>query len=705
VIRLLLGLLLSVSVALVAQPLRIEYFTVNDGLSTRDINDLHIGEDGFLWASTMDGLNRFDGQRFRVFGQGAATTGGLSRGAVASVRPDNEGKFIVKFRDFYGYFDRFDPVDFTVEQIRMVPSTGVIGYPRAITTDALGRTFVVTIGTEGTFIYEYTPKNDDRLFTPVFHAAEDQWPKLTPRIELTVLNNGELLLYDEENGFRLISTTGAIIERPFANDFRRRRFYAFAEGADGQVYFSFRSGPPLYRWFPEPGYPPVAVENLDYGLVYPRMFQDKQGQLLLVATEDILGAQLPEEYYLIDTMGQVSLFEEPLPVNRSVAAMTAIDFRETVYLGLREGLGVVERYVNPVASYLDAGEDNPLSRNNMRGICEDDDGRVYFMEEEGNIYFLDSDSDQLDTLLLRGADDGETLVTFRGGNDLLYDRSTHSLWGTGQPRGSGENAKGGILFRHDIGSGFTTIYRSKYALGALCFGDEGKLFVAASDPGEIGLLLWFDRSKERFYPALLDGAKDDKVAGFRINYLHNTGSRNLLLGTANRGLLGYNPRTGFLSDKYLTTGEGEQLEIGNPAIYVIYIVDDHWWLGTETGLYDYEVETGSVRHYGRQEGLSNSIVYGIVPVPGDPTTGSFRRYYREDGLSNDQFSPFSFHRGQSDGRYFFGGSNGLTVFRESDLSTAKAGADVMLTEIRVSGRETERTRCCFFCFTGGAAAE
>ena len=94
------------ALALSAQPLRIEYFTVNDGLSTREINDLHLGSDGFLWVSTMDGLNRFDGLRFRRIGERSALRAGLSRSAIAGVCEDNEGKFIVTFQDFYGYFDR-----------------------------------------------------------------------------------------------------------------------------------------------------------------------------------------------------------------------------------------------------------------------------------------------------------------------------------------------------------------------------------------------------------------------------------------------------------------------------------------------------------------------------------------------------------------------------------------------------------------------
>ncbi|MEO0734159.1 MAG: triple tyrosine motif-containing protein, partial [Bacteroidota bacterium] len=695
---------------LAAQPLRIEYFTVNDGLSTREINDLHIGADGFLWVSTMDGLNRFDGQGFRVFDEGIAAEGGLSRGAIASVTPDIEGKFIVKFRDFFGYFDRFDPLDFSVEQVRMVPSTGVLGYPREVTTDALGRTFVTTIGESGTHIYEYTPKAEAEgrpPFTAVYHAPEDKWNSLTPTVRLLVLKNQEFLLYDEEYGFRHLSATGQLLARPFGADFRSRRFYGFAEGMDHKVYFSFRSGLPLYRWDPRVGGKPIAVENLDYGLRYPNIFRDKRGQLLLLATEDILGEQLPEEYYLIDTTGVVSLFEEPLPVNRKVTAMMALDFRETVYVGLREGLGVMERYVSPVTTFLDAEENNTLAQNNVRGVAEDVEGNVYFLEEEGGLYCLKAGAVRLDTLLLTEGEETPKPIGLRAGQDLVYDPQTHALWGTGQPRGGGGRARGGILFRYGIGSGITQVYRSPYALGALCFASSGDLYVAGSDPTEVGVLLRFNRAEDRFYPTVLGDADRTRISGMRINSLHLSAEGELLLGTANRGLVGYRPQATALRYYNITGQREDEQEAGSRTVHIVH--EDtvgSWWVGTESGLYHYLPASETTVHYGRQEGLSNNIVYGIVPdssggfwlstqnglthVPANRANGSFRRYYRENGLSNDQFLPFAYYRSRRDGRYFFGGVNGLSVFRDKDLSTSTAGADVMLTEINLYGRDSER---------------
>jgi len=721
--------LLAYTTALLAQPLRVEYFTVNDGLSTREINDLHLGDDGFLYVSTMDGLNRFDGLRFRRIGERAGNSPGLSRSAIGEVYEDNEGKLVVTFQDFYGYFDRLNPEDYSVEQVRLAPSTGVRGYPRAITTDTLGRTFVVSIGPEGTFLYEYTPNEEEesKTFTPIYHDPTDAWTTLAPRVALLAHSSGQFLLFDEEHGFRHISPTGKSYGNPFGDRTGLRKFYTFAEAPDGNIYVSFRGGIPLFTWYPSPGREPVPVNTDNSGLRYPTMFTDQLGQIIMPATEDILGRGFPDEYALVDTKGKFSVFEKPLQTERLVSAMAAVDFRETVYLGLREGLGVVERYDNSVVTFLEQSKGGDIFPNRLRGMAEDKNGYVYTIEEDGAVYHMDPGELKLSPLLLRDHNDTTKTISFRAGTTLIYDGPNHALWGCAQPLNL---QKGGLIFRYDIDLATTKVYRLNYAPQAMVFGPDGHLYLSVTDPRAVGILLRFDPQTGKSQPVVRPGEQEPVLSGFRINCLVAGRNGKLLAGTEKRGLLAFDVKDFSLTEysSFTTASSGSVLNIsaqdneGAAAgagegfrntgqdfepIHAIYEAGpSDWWLGTDAGLIHYRPLQGVAVPYGRREGLSSNVVYGIVPdsvgglwlstengltyVPkgGDP--GSFRRYYREDGLSNDEFLPFSFHRGQ-DGRYYFGGVNGLTTFRENDLSSSTAGSDVMLTEINLLGRNSERT--------------
>ncbi len=693
-----LPLLLLLSV-LTGQTGRIEYFTVTDGLSTREINDLHIGDDGYLWVATMDGLNRFDGHTFLSFGQGALGDTRLSRGAIAAVRADNDRRLIITFNDFYGYFDRFDPRDFTVEQVRMVPSTGVIGYPRAIETDQFGRTFVVTIGQEGTRLYEYT----DRGFVSVFHEPDDGWLSFAPRIELLPLSNGQFLLYDEEHGFRHLSATGKVLDRFFPRNSGQRRFYTMEEGPDGYVYLTFRDGYPLFRWAPGTQGNPVPVPGIDRGLRYTKIFKDELDQLLFLATEDILGPRYPDEYYLVDTVGNFQLFERELPTDRLVSSVAAKNFNETTYLGLREGLGIMERYVKSIRSYLTEKDNTIGYQPRIRGITEDARGTTYIMEADGRLYSMARDETELrERALVDSLGQG---IRMREATQLIYDRLRNCVWGIAQPAGL---QQGGLLFRYGVGDSLTTTYTSRYPFTTLTEDATGRVFLGASDPRKVGLLLQFDPATGQFreLKESADGGEEG-IRGLRINCLYAARSGLLLLGTRNRGLVSYDVATG----RSVFYGNLDGIEpIGEMNAYTIHTIYEDiagkWWQGTDAGLQVFDPADGSTERYGRQDGLSSNTVVGIVPdstggywlsthnglvhLPSDLKTGTFRRYYLEDGLVNDEFNQFAAHR-STDGRYFFGGDQGLSVFRDEDLSSETAGSDVMLTEVVVYGRGEARS--------------
>ena len=693
-------ILLLSGAGLGAQNMRVEYFTVTDGLSTRDINALHIGDDGYLWVATADGLNRFDGHTFLTFGQAQGSGGqGLMRGAVKSIRAGHDGNLILTYDGFYTHFDRFNPSNFTVDRVRLAPSSGVAGYPRCIETDDLGRTFVVTIGERGTTLYEHTQEG----IQTIFQDTTDEWTSISSRVELKPLSNGQFILYDEENGFRHLSANGKLLNTFFPRHVTQRSFYTMEEGPDHQLYLSFRDGISLYRYDPEVMYRPSPVAGHDPGLKYPQIFRDELGQLLFLGTEDILGKQYPGEYHLLDTAGNFSLFERELPTKRLVTSVAALNFNETIYLGLREGLGVIERYVKSIHNYLE-DDVSEIYREPVSGIAEDANGTVYIARTDGEIQTMARGTFELKSLVL--TDSTGNRVRMREARQMVYDRARDAIWGVAKPTGY---VRGGLLFRYDVARGTTRVYASAYALSCLTVAPNGHLYLGASGPRKGGLLLEFDPENFTFNERVDADPEKNKLDKIRYNYLLYSRRGELLLGTQNKGLFGYDPATGIVKPYDIFDRSGEQPEIELNAITVNTIYEDtggRWWLGTDAGLRVYNTIDSTVQRYERQDGLSNNIVVGIVPdstggywlsthngivhLPSDLENGTFRRYYQEDGLASASFTKYCALRDNS-GRYFFGGENGLSVFRDDDLSVESAGSDVMLTEVVIYGRDQSRT--------------
>ncbi len=160
--------------------------------------------------------------------------------------------------------------------------------------------------------------------------------------------------------------------------------------------------------------------------------------------------------------------------------------------------------------------------------------------------------------------------------------------------------------------------------------------------------------------------------------------------------------------QYLTVdGEEEEVPSVGEEAYSVYEGEDAYWLGTEQGLSRVPKEPAEpITQFTRGDGLSSNVIYGIVA---DPSQGlwvssndgltylppgyqpdNFRRYYREDGLANDEFTPLSAYVDR-EGRFYFGGVNGLTAFQEGDFAVNASGAEVLLTDVTVYGRNESRS--------------
>ncbi|MFN0015200.1 MAG: ATP-binding protein [Saprospiraceae bacterium] len=106
------------------------------------------------------------------------------------------------------------------------------------------------------------------------------------------------------------------------------------------------------------------------------------------------------------------------------------------------------------------------------------------------------------------------------------------------------------------------------------------------------------------------------------------------------------------------------------------------WVGHHDGLIRYDPKTGSRLHFTTKEGLPHNIIYSILQdgpmlwigthnglCRFDTRTNETKNYYVEDGLTHNEFNTRSALRA-SDGKLYFGGLNGLNVFRPADLEAA-----------------------------------
>jgi ligand-binding sensor domain-containing protein len=88
------------------QPLRFDRLGREDGLSQSSVNCMLRDRDGFMWFGTQDGLNLYDGKKFRVFQNQPGDSSSLSNNYIVSICEDEEG--FLWIGTMTGGLNRFD---------------------------------------------------------------------------------------------------------------------------------------------------------------------------------------------------------------------------------------------------------------------------------------------------------------------------------------------------------------------------------------------------------------------------------------------------------------------------------------------------------------------------------------------------------------------------------------------------------------------
>ena len=87
------GLLLNILITflLLGQSLKTRHISIAEGLSTASANIVHQDKYGILWVGTEDGLNRYDGYKFKVYKNVPGNDQSLSQNFVAAMFIDQTG--------------------------------------------------------------------------------------------------------------------------------------------------------------------------------------------------------------------------------------------------------------------------------------------------------------------------------------------------------------------------------------------------------------------------------------------------------------------------------------------------------------------------------------------------------------------------------------------------------------------------------------
>lgn len=691
----------GVGKVLPAQQLQSEFYSINDGLSHKQVTNILLSRSGFVWIATSNGLNRFDGYDFLQIrkGGGNAVDARLSRNNIGRLGEDERGNIVVIYQNFSGFFDLLDPVTLEVTRVDLLPQKGIEGHPRDIAIGRDGKVYVTSIVQDG-FTYLY------RLVGTEFRKVwqiDDGWKSVAASVQTCPLATGLFLLYDTEHGMRLVDEYGQLIRQmnlaPYDPEARFGKgtyesLHFLHEDHLGRVWFSFFGRKGLFIWRGGEGEPGRYVK-LPQNAYYTDIWGDQNGNLLIQESRRAGGQVDPIDLFCVTAEDEPINFGYLLQVGDVITTVAGRDFFRTIFFGINTGMKVVQNGQTRVANYLEKDLPDDRRGKEIGGITGDQNGHVYFLENSSvssNYWYrIDQQTGDLDTVRLRDQNTGKP-VRFVNGLDLQFDPKGY-IWGL-SATSSGNK---GLLLRYDLHSCNVSSYIYNERFSCMTIDSVGRIWLGIESATGTGHLAVLEPETNQF-ALITDVNGQNFLQQSPPLYLYWGQEEQLWIGTQITGLYAYHPGTATVT--YSTEGRQQDL-LGDFVIQVIYQAEDQkLWLGTQNGLHIFDPLTESTERYTTQEGLAGNSIFGILPDDRggywistsnglsffEPKTKTYRRYYRTDGLSSDEFNRFSFYRDDRD-RYYFGGTNGLNVFTDKDLLVNRSTPNVLLTQIIRYGRD------------------
>jgi len=675
-----------------AQPVRIEHLTTRQGLSHDVVTSIMQDRQGYLWLGTPNGLNRYDGYGFRVFSQTYGDTTSLPVGLIRTTYVDRRGAFWIGM-DGHGLI-RFDPLTGRCRSYRHDPANPrSLGHDDvySVGEDPKGNFWV---GTYGAGLNRFEPATG--TFTRFVHDPANPRSLSSNSLEVVHVDRASILWIGTQAGGldRFDPATGEVTRyRPAPaaapaplTDIAEDRAGHLWLGTDGDGVFRFDQATGHAERF---RHDPADAHSLGHNHV-SKLLLDRNGALWVGTRGGGLSRRDPRT-------GRFSGYRHhPLrpdtPGSNTVFSLYE-DRAGLIWVGT-QGHGLDK--INPDRPNFDTYAHSPLdpdglSDNAVRAIYEADDHTVWvgtngsgldcLQPATGKARHFRPDSSRPGSInglaimaLLPDPTGRLWVATYDGGLDRLDPKTGHAAHFVHDPADSSSLSDNRVL--------------------ALWPDRDGSLWVGTYEGG----LDRLDPRTGKFTHHRHRPGAPGSLSSDGIRCLYEDRRGNLWVGTAH-GLNVLDRRTGRFRRYHHDPKDPHSLS--GDAIRCLYEdAGGTLWVGTtDGGINGFRPPDGRVARYTRKDGLPGDGVFGILGddrgnlwistnnglAQFDPRTKRFQVYEERDGLQGNAFSFGSYHRGRS-GKFYFGGSKGLSAFYPDSVRADRFIPPVVITNLEVQDR-------------------
>lgn len=619
-----------------------ELFDTESGLSNNIVYDIHQDREGFIWIATDNGLNRYDGYHFKQFYHSSKDRTSLSSNIVRRIIEDKEGNLWIGTKNGFNLYDRKNEnfQQYSIKKNTKLP----ILYVRQVALDNDGKIWFSNLKEFGYF----------DTHTREFTIVESDFDAYS----ITMQADSVLWIGSKEVELRFIE--------------KRSLEYTKI-----------------------PKYKSLENQQIHYGKYTNSLWLPKGS---LHESLDVSLKIIPE-----------------LPGNITPFRLTEID-GQTLLIGSNDGLYEYNNVLKTTKKVHLSNSFSTLTKQ-IRSIYKDRNGGIwvgtlggvfYYDDYKNNFEHFDLNEKEVDVVMgLQRTSDGVYVNTL--GKGLYYKSHAENDFKKLRTEKS-------ITEEELFVWGIKEVPESNYPIwmstntGLLCYNPQNEKIRKISLPViNAGEEMSFDayNTKHNYVWVASMGSihKVDKSSGKLLEtYFMNDGKSTsivqkiiefndqLIFATESEGMYLLNKDTRETSLIRLKEGAEEKENIFTTSIWDLHVFQNTLWIGTSRGLFTLEQGNNSAALAFN----NNQIIFSIEDDDNDVlwlgtekglisyeiATKKIHRYGKVDGLRNVEFNRRSVTK-TNDGKLWFGGIHGITVFDPSDIHANPIKPEVYITKLDV----------------------
>ncbi len=699
-----------------------ENLTTSDGLSHISVRCMLQDSRGFLWIGTNDGLNRYDGYRFKVlFPQGPDRK---VHSFITALHEDQEGKIWVGTLE--GYVFRLDPTTGQFEHFTNDPEQqkplfkGEIWY---FFEDRQGDLWIRVLGS---FLWLNRATGDVRYF-----KHDPEIPRSLSSFRLTKIfedQRSNIWIGTANKGLNRFDRTTGDFDRFYANPADARSLSGnfvtdIHEDEANRLWISTNNGLNLVRMGPDStsfqfehytGQPGNSTSHL--GKMVTEIINGPEGKLWVGTWDQGINLLDPSN-------GNMQRFPRPTGLPDNTRYRLFEDRRGALWLRWNHGLVRLDQDNSRYESFISGGKTGFPDQTDIEGLFEDLQGNFWiwgitgeqrgifrlnpyakpFTNISGRSQNIDEETtEKVIVWALEKDDRGNIWVGTEKGLALLNRRAGQPLFFSFENDFS--KALSGHQVRALLREGPDSLWVGTFDDGLylldfktqklehflpnsegldgfaarntvqICRDHKGQLWIG-SFGGGLNLL---DRETGQFQRFTHDPNDPNSLSGQFVLAIYEDRSNNLWIGT-DQGLDRLDPDNRSFKKFAPDSNTAEPRSIRG----VRHIYEDgkgNLWFGTDQGLYCWDPLSRRMDHYSEEDGLLDHTIQAMMEDDlgrlwmstdkgisrFDPERKIFLNYDARDGLP----LTFAWHAKLKDdqtGRLYFGSIDGITAFEAEQI--------------------------------------